>query len=179
MTFDQLEALFFDLDLDANPSGFHGFLCGTLSCGPLDTLTLREVLDHWLTLSPERISAAEASFQAFCSASLANLADPTFVFQPMLPNDDLPLPERLVAVGAWCGSYVSGVAERLQSDTDVSGDGAEALRDLTAIAQVSIDVDGDGERDYWELVEYVRIAVQLIFDELHVDEESSQPPTFH
>ena len=40
MTFEQLEDLFFTLQVKADPSGFHGFLCGRLCCGtiPLDQL---------------------------------------------------------------------------------------------------------------------------------------------
>jgi uncharacterized protein YgfB (UPF0149 family) len=45
----------------------------------------------------------------------------------------------------------------------------EVVRDLTAITQVSVD-DSDGaeanEGAYAELVEFVRIGAQLVFDEL-------------
>ena len=35
MTFEQLEDLFFNLQVKADPSGFHGFLCGRLCCGTI------------------------------------------------------------------------------------------------------------------------------------------------
>jgi len=43
---------------------------------------------------------------------------------------------------------------------------------------VDFDTDEDGERDYAELVEYIRIAVQLIFADLHSDVQADEP-TIH
>jgi len=56
------------------------------------------------------------------------------------------------------------------------------LQDISAIGQISIDFeDGEdeeeGEKDYLELVEYIRIAVQLIFTDL--DPSAETEPTFH
>ena len=47
---------------------------------------------------------------------------------------------------------------------EVSEDGKEALQDISAIGQISPDFEEDadeeeGEKDYLELVEYIRIAV--------------------
>ncbi len=65
---------------------------------------------------------------------------------------------------------------------EVSLDGKEALQDLAAIGQISVDFDADdddGERDYAELVEYIRIAVQLVFSDLHPELETEAEPTIH
>jgi hypothetical protein len=115
------------------------------------------------------------------------LGDISFLFKPTLPDDDLPLEERLIAVGEWCGNYISGLAEGLGESFDLSDDGREALNDLSAIGQISADLesDDDGERDYTELVEYVRLAVQVIFTDLHpeldaeLNSDSESNPTIH
>ena len=67
------------------------------------------------------------------------------------------------------------------AEFEVSVEGKEALEDLAAIGQVSVDFesDDDGERDYAELVEYIRIAVQLVFSDLHPELDAQAEPTIH
>ena len=187
MTFDQLEELFYSLKINASPSAFHGFLCGRLTCGAVAIDLLIEATTEWLALSEEQAEAADKDFRDFYEASLSNLGDISFLFKPTLPDDDLPLEERLIAVGEWCGNYISGLAEGLGESFDLSDDGREALNDLSAIGQISADLesDDDGERDYTELVEYVRLAVQVIFTDLHpeldaeLNSDSESNPTIH
>jgi|TARA_B100000768_G_scaffold29139_1_gene27544 hypothetical protein len=187
VTFDQLEELFYSLKINASPSAFHGFLCGRLTCGAVAIDLLIEATTEWLALSEEQADAADKDFRDFYEASLSNLGDISFLFKPTLPDDDLPLEERLIAVGEWCGNYISGLAEGLGESFDLSDDGREALNDLSAIGQISADLesDDDGERDYTELVEYVRLAVQVIFTDLHpeldaeLNSDSESNPTIH
>ncbi len=179
VTFEELEDLFFAIEIEASAAAFHGFLCGRLSGGAVEMPDLVTSSSEWLALSPEQSEAAEHPLTDFYQASLSNLEDLSFLFQPLLPDEDLPLAERLVAVGEWCGSYISGLAEGLGSDFEISEDSKEALEDLGAIAQVSIDFDAEGERDYTELVEYIRVAVQLIFADVHPEIGIASQPILH
>jgi len=187
VTFDELEELFYALKINASPSAFHGFLCGRLTCGAVAIDLLVEASTEWLALSDEQAEAADSDFRDFYEASLSNLEDISFLFKPTLPEDDLPLEERLIAVGEWCGNYISGLAEGLGDSFELSDDGKEALNDLGAIGQISVDLesDDDGEHDYTELVEYVRLAVQVIFTDLHpeldseLNSDSESNPTIH
>ena len=66
--------------------------------------------------------------------------------------------------------------------TELTGDIADALSDLASISQVANleDEEGDEEDEvsYSELVEYVRVAVLLVYAELNpVDDHRS--PTIH
>ena len=87
-----------------------------------------------------------------------------FLFQPILPDDELPLPERLVAVGHGAAIIFPGSA---MDETDLKF--RKMLKKrwkillLLAKSRWTFDTDDDGERDYSELIEYIRIAVQLIF----------------
>ena len=69
----------------------------------------------------------------------------------------------------------------MSGEFEVSEDAKEALQDIAAIGQISVDFDSeeDGERDYAELIEYIRIAVQLIFTDLHPEAGPSEEPTIH
>lgn len=180
MTFEQLEDLFFALNVEADPSGFHGFICGRLCCGVIPLEELIDLSADWLGLTEDGRDEAEDSLHAFYDSALTNLEDLDFLFHPVLPDDELPLPERLLAVSQWCGNFISGLGEGMGGEFAVSEEGKEALEDIAAIAQISVDfeIEDDGERDYAELVEYIRIAVQLVFADLNGVEESEQP-TIH
>jgi uncharacterized protein YgfB (UPF0149 family) len=181
LTFEQLEDLFYDTKISASPSGFHGFLSGRLSCGAVSIDLLVDASAEWLGLSGEQADAIATDLTEFYQASLNDLEDLSFLFSPLLPDDEFPLSERLAAVGEWCSNYLSGLAEGMEDDLAISEDGKEALGDLGAIAQISIDFenDDDGERDYTELVEYVRLAVQVIFTDLHPELDPQNNPTIH
>ena len=63
---------------------------------------------------------------------------------------------------------------------------AEVLRDVTEIARAGLEASGTGEADeqaYAELVEYLRVAVQILYEELNRDGPASpdpqQPVTLH
>ena len=181
MTFEQLEDLFYQLNINASPSGFHGFLCGRLSSGPVQIQDLVSSSTQWLALEDETAKTAEDTLKNFYESALTDLQDISFMFQPLLPGDELPLEERLVAVGNWCSHYISGIGEGMGTEFEVSSEGKEALQDLAAIGQISteFDTDEDVERDYLELVEYIRIAVQIIFTDLNSQIATESQPTVH
>ena len=89
MTFEQLEDLFYSLKINASPSAFHGFLCGRLTCGAVEIEHLIEVSSAWLALSEEQAYVAESELRDFYETSLSNLEDLSFLFQPILPDDEL------------------------------------------------------------------------------------------
>ena len=94
-------------------------------------------------------------------------------FQPLLPGDDESLEQRTAALAAWCQGFNYGLAlavrigdadEALQHDTV-----AEIVRDFAELAQLGYtedEIEGEGEVAWAELVEYVRVSVQLVFEEL-------------
>ncbi len=94
-------------------------------------------------------------------------------FQPLLLADEEPLAERVDGLAQWCQGFNHGlfVAARISSaEAEVdSGNTAEVVHDFGELAQVSVgddEPDADGEAAYAELVEYVRVGVQLVYEEL-------------
>jgi uncharacterized protein YgfB (UPF0149 family) len=91
-------------------------------------------------------------------------------FAPLLPDDAEPLGERIAALGGWCQGYLYGLAVRGLKDLgELPDDVREVLGDLAQIAQAGPDDDDDeegGEQAYADLVEYVRVGVQWVYDQL-------------
>ena len=76
---------------------------------------------------------------------------------------------RAEALGLWCQGFVSGLGTGLGGQSGLSPEGEEFLRDLTEISRVGFDADSTDEADetaYAEIVEYVRVGVVLMGEEL-------------
>lgn len=84
----------------------------------------------------------------------------------LLPDDEAPLADRAVALGQWCQGFLGGFGLTAR-DGALSGEAMEVLQDLSAIAQVqsSLEESEDGESDYMEVMEYLRVAPLLLFSE--------------
>jgi len=151
----------------ADAAEAHGTLAGALCA-------LRPyTLDNWLSeILPEgRAAPPEAArLRALFDSTAVALQAEQMAFEPLLPGDEEPLQDRTAALGEWCQGFLYGLGTgRLQDIGSLSGDTAEILRDLTEITHVDVDpADGieSNESAYAELVEFVRVGVQLLFEQL-------------
>ncbi len=91
-------------------------------------------------------------------------------FAPLLPADAESIDARATALGLWCQGFLYGLGTSAINDAArLPGDVGEVVRDLTEITRVGVDAGESAESNegaYAELVEYVRVGVQLVFDEL-------------
>jgi len=102
--------------------------------------------------------------------TLSALRGDAMEFEPLLPDDDVPLEQRTLALSQWCQGFLYGFgsvrkvrAEELPNSID------EVLHDLADISRAEVDVTEAGEeqeQSYSDLVEYLRAGVQLVHDEL-------------
>ena len=159
---DDLTTLALAAARSAPPAELHGTLCGLMSNGrhaePQEWLqAIFELLgDDAVMDAPALNQLAEATWDALHATSMT--------FEPALAEEDAPLSERLESLALWCNGYLSGFAvARGQEKPDEQGQ--ELIRDLAAIAQVNFDEDDAGEageRDYFELCEFVKVATLLL-----------------
>jgi hypothetical protein len=150
----------------------HGLLAGWLCAG--HGLTREQWLGY---VAPDMaagdVLAQEAgdTLEGLRQAVVAQLNDPVLDFQPLLPEDDLPLAERVEALGEWCQGFLLGMSlGGLKDIAKLPGDSGEALRDLVQLSRAgSYDVgeDEEDEEAYSELLEFVRTAVLLVNEELN------------
>ncbi len=100
-----------------------------------------------------------------------------------LPDDEETLETRVKALACWLGGFLSTLGE-VGSGFPKTREGREVLRDLVEISRVDpppVATEND-ERDFLEVAEYVRMAVQFLYDERRgatappVSEESPHEP---
>jgi len=163
--FNELAALLLEQGALASPSRLHGCLCGLLSAGAppepeYGLAALAESLD--LVAHGELAGCAMQLY----SASGDILRDEEFTFFPLLPDDAVDIAVRTEALADWCNGFLAGfayvAAGEDKSGSALLGQSSEALRDIAAMAQAEAGADELGEEaeeSYFELVEYLRVAV--------------------
>jgi uncharacterized protein YgfB (UPF0149 family) len=145
----------------------HGTLAGALCAASPYTLEdwLAEILPDGRAPATETASLT-AAFEATRSALLAREME----FQLLLPDDEESLVARTAALGEWCHGFLYGLGTgHVQNLDGMDGDIGEIIRDLTEITHIDVDPDDSDESNeiaYVELVEFVRVGVQLLFEQL-------------
>ena len=162
----------------------HGCLCGALCTTSdysverwLDELVATEDEDSEVELS------ATAPLRLLFADTVRALRGDEMEFEPLLPDDDEPLEHRAAALAQWCQGFLYGFGTgRPMRPEDLQGQVNEVLKDLGDISRATVDVGDAGEEEeasYAEVVEYLRVGVQLIHEELagvrESDDAAPQP----
>lgn len=111
------------------------------------------------------------ALDALREITLEGLFDPDLSFMPLLPDDDNSLDRRVSALARWCSGFLFGLSYRGRFDPgQLSDEVREIVTDLSELSKAELTADEadteNAEADYAELVEYVRVGVQMIFLEL-------------
>lgn len=87
-------------------------------------------------------------------------------FTLLLPDDDIVLSERTQALGGWCEGFLFGLG-LANVEIDLLHDNArEFIDDIISISRIASADDNDDEEDYMQLVEYIRIGIITLYEEL-------------
>ncbi|MGD8572593.1 MAG: YecA family protein [Gammaproteobacteria bacterium] len=170
---DNIESVLQRIGADTNPSELHGTLCG-MFCAENEVGR-----DQWFNnLVPaiehadlSQRDAADALKQLFDETE-RQFGDPTCNFQLLLPDTSNSIDSRTRALGDWCQGFVMGMMLRGTKDfSKLPENSAEACNDIVEIARAGSAYEAeDTEEDATaleELIEYVRVGVLLINEELH------------
>ncbi|MBU6960478.1 YecA family protein [Pseudomonas sp. CVAP len=163
-----------------SPAELHGLLLGRSCAGA------GFEADGWLVDAAELLESepqdnvrnALIGLQEMVKGELTS-DDMTVVL--LLPTDDAPLTERAVALGQWCQGFLSGFGLNCRDSSMLSAEATEVLQDLAAIAQVqdALEESDDGESDYMEVMEYLRVAPLLLFTENNKAAAQAAKPSLH
>ena len=101
------------------------------------------------------------------------LAERQSDFQLLLPDDDDDAARRTQAMADWCEGFLHGIVADKSSDAArerlAQEPLADLIKDMLEITRAAVGDEDDEEGDelaYAELVEYIRVAAQLAYEEL-------------
>lgn len=144
---------------------------GTLAGGLCATAEYR--FEDWLReILPEGRAepAADAELRSLYAATAGSLVETDMQFEPLLPTDAQPIAARTAALAEWCQGFLYGLgAGSIPDAARLPGEVGEFVRDLAQITRAGVDAEqseDSNESAYAELVEFVRIGVQLLYEEL-------------
>jgi len=153
----------------ADAAEAHGTLAGCLCA------TSGYRLQDWLReILPEGRAApqAAADLHELYAATADTLRQPDMEFELLLPADSQPIDVRAAALAQWCQGFLYGLgAGAIPDASELPGDVGEIVRDFIEISRAGVDAqqsEESNESAYTELVEFVRVGVQLLFEELAV-----------
>lgn len=189
--YPDLSAVLARLDVPLVVSEVHGLCCGllcSLSSAAAKTRWFTETLEA-ASLSPEAVSQNAADIKLlddWFGQTLSELNGSDIDFNPLLPDEDVPVNERFMALKDFCAgfTYGIGIAMSQQGHSALPADTREIIEDFQSIEaaedmgageasfQLTNKVDrarpslNGYEEIHNELLEYVRVGVLLILEEL-------------
>ena len=147
----------------------HGLLCGML-CGvdeQAPQLWLEEVLGPRGRVQSDGDECRNELLRVLTD-TVRTLCSRQCNFVPLLPDDDTGLGVRSEALAQWCSGFLYGIGGAGDVETRLSKDAIEVLSDFSEVTRLRTDAQESesSEADYGEIVEYMRVGVMLIFEEL-------------
>jgi uncharacterized protein YgfB (UPF0149 family) len=135
-------------------------------------------------------SDSSSALRSLYFVTAETLAGAEMAFEPLLPEDGQPIDERTAALSQWCVGFLYGLGSGAIPDVaKLPGEVGEVVRDFDEITRVGVgagDSEEQNEAAYAELVEFVRVGVQLVFEELEAlraqpgdGESAGEPPPLH
>ncbi len=163
--------IFLDLDQklrqtpwNSGASEAHGLLCG-LACRGITSDTVRTRAFLFQLTEPAHIDLIEGMFSLACR----DLEDANFSFNLMLPDFDVAAIEQAESISNWCQGFLQGIYSDSANSAELDlSSVAEALDDIMQIGHLELDPAHSerNENSLTEIEEFLRVAVQLIYDEL-------------
>jgi uncharacterized protein YgfB (UPF0149 family) len=173
VTFSEVVRVLEGLGSSVPAAEAHGCLVGAL-CTSTDY-----PIERWLEeIIPDQegrdVSESPEALRLLYSDTLNALRGTGMEFEVLLPDDDIPLAERAGGLSQWCQGFLygfgTGPVEGARKRDKLPGNVNEILNDFTHISRATVSLEEAGseseEEAYAEVVEYVRVGVQLIHDEL-------------
>jgi uncharacterized protein len=188
VNFEQLQSSLNRAAASSGAAESHGTLCGAICSGAeQDAAWLSHVLGEPANAATTR--ECRELLEQLRDVARRQLAGFEMDFAPLLPADVEPLAQRVEALGLWCQGFLFGLSLGRSREVldNLPGEAGEVIHDLAEIARAGFD-SGDGNEEdadeaaYFELVEYLRVAVQILYEELHrttISPDPDRPMTLH
>ena len=168
--YEQIEDALSAVQSPYSPEDCHGMLCAMLVVN--NSLQCTRWLDEICTRGDAAKSKYEIERNTLCTLyehTKQELNDTLLNFTLLIPEENNSLHARVSALKKWCDGFLFGLALAGVKDfTHVPEDSMEILQDITTISQADEDDEEDemNEVAYMDIVEYVRMGVLLINEEL-------------
>ncbi|MBT3993488.1 MAG: UPF0149 family protein [Gammaproteobacteria bacterium] len=177
MNYKELEALRKSASDTISIAEYHGNICSYLCCSidSFDDLLPSEKSDDQSSVSIQVLEFRNALLDLIEETSNAlNSSDLPFLL--LLPNDNESLEKRTTTLSMWCQGFIDGLGLIVSENSSDIGESSmslltEIIEDFSQISTLHIqskENDEEEELAFIELLEYVRVSTELIFEEIKI-----------
>ena len=156
-------------------SEYHGTISAYLCCDTFqeDDLLPKEVSFDGSSVSVQIIEFKHALYELI-SETINSFNDTEMSFYPFLPPDSEELSIRAYSLSMWCQGFIDAlgkfISERRltinQSDQTFIGEIIEDFSQISTLSKTAVESGNEEELAYFEVVEFVRVGTQLVYEEL-------------
>lgn len=115
------------------------------------------------------------------------LNEESMAFEPLLPDDEQPLDAQVRGLASWCHGFLSGLGLgglTIDGSTSDEGTVAEIAKDFAEISRAAIGPEDEQDVEQAgfalaELKEYVRVSVQILFEQFGERSDEAGGTTLH
>lgn len=165
--YDELASALQTAGVEMSAAEAHGLITGS-ACFPDPPTLARVLLGSVPNPLPPPVEELLTLAQDLQDDVRRRLEETDFEFEPLLGEADMS--EQVARLGSWARGFLLGLAAGgLRDAKQLRGEAGEFLLDAVEIGEAEMDEDQDTERqerDLAEVVEYLRVGVQLVYDEL-------------
>ena len=178
MDFDKLDDLRKSASIDISLPETHGGICSQI-CFQSDYFEEFVPIDNsddGAAISVQ-ISTYRKALQRIIETDTHKLKEGDLSFELIIAGETSSIQERAEALSIWCQGFIDGVSfllteHGLKIDQAENKESFEIIEDFTQISTLdshSISEEVDEELALMELIEFVRLSVQMIYDEFRSD----------
>lgn len=154
----------------------HGGLCGVICASGHDAAVI------WLNGligdcagDADTLSQLAGQLEMLGNETWQALSGLAMEFSPLLPDDEAGIDQRAEALGLWCHGFLAGLViggvDLVGGVENLSAEISELVHDFAEISKAGADPEemedpNLGDSSLTELVEFVRVGVQLFFEEM-------------
>jgi len=182
--FDDVDRCLEKVDADVEAAEAHGTLCGILCIHGQGDINL------WLSQivgdqDPRdiRVKEAQSLLMDLHDGAVEQLNDGNYELQLLLREDSAPLEDRVYDLTQWCQGFLFGLAAAGIKDlSTLPEDAEEIMTDIVEISKAGYDAaqeDEENEEAYYEVVEYIRLGVFIIYNQYNTALNEASKTTIH
>lgn len=157
---------------------FHGLLVGALCADAAEDDALA-LVNRNLDIPEGTPEPVDVAARELLQVTQKQLAARDFQFQLVLPPPEVEMALSVRALGDWVVGFLAALGEIGIPVAEIGADARELLEDMAAIAQISQDEESSDEADLIEVVEYVRVAVFNLYEDILRAKRGPKPPVIH
>ena len=173
MEYSEIDLLRRKANVVIDISEYHGTISAYLCC---DSFQEDDLLPNEVSLegsSVQIIDFKHALYELIAN-TINSFNDAEMSFYPFLPPDSKELSIRAHSLSIWCQGFIDAlgvfISEREltinQSDQTFISEIIEDFAQISTLSKIAVESGNEEELAYFEVVEFVRVGTQLVYEEL-------------